>query len=231
MKGLGIAKLAQPKDPNRVFVDKYANPHAWLQTADRLHEQAVHMYRRRSSSPILTLVDANKVIVEQTVEIDKPIFLLGGFALENAIKAFLVYENPNWISNGRLSGKLKSHKLTELQKLSRHIPFKNKYIWVLSAFEFGLDSWFRYPCPLSIEQVSEQRQLHFMLWQGYEALMKAYGKKIVTLLKSGWTGPGMEKQSWIVRGETLGWKGLPLPNRNSTEHPENYKSYKGKPQA
>lgn len=51
MKGLGIAKLARPKDPSRVFVDEYANPHAWLQTADRLHEQAVHMYRRRSSSP------------------------------------------------------------------------------------------------------------------------------------------------------------------------------------
>src|SRR6516162_9077364 len=26
--------------------------------------------------------------------VDKSIFLLGGFALENAIKAFLVYENP-----------------------------------------------------------------------------------------------------------------------------------------
>ena len=124
-KGLGMAKLAQPKDPSRVFVDEYANPHAWLQTADRLHEQAVYMYRRRNSSPILTRVDANNVIVEQAVEIDKPIFLLGGFALENVIKAFLVYENPNWISNGRLSGKLKSHRLTELQKLSRHIPFKN----------------------------------------------------------------------------------------------------------
>jgi hypothetical protein len=61
--------------------------------------------------------------------------------------------------------------------------------------------------------------------------MKAYGKKIVTLLKSGWTGPDMDKQSWVVRGETLGWRGLSLPDRRSTEHPKNYKSYKGKPQA
>ena len=54
--------------------------------------------------------------------VDKSIFLLGGFALENAIKAFLVYENPDWVSGGRLSRNLKTHSLTKLQakaKLAR----------------------------------------------------------------------------------------------------------------
>ena len=70
--------------------------------------------------------------------IDKSVFLLGGFALENAIKAFLVYENPHWISNGRLSRSLRSHSLTGLQRQSAQIPFKSRYAWVLRGFEEGL---------------------------------------------------------------------------------------------
>jgi hypothetical protein len=76
-----------------------------------------------SRSATTTQTNANKEIVRRTREIDKPVFSLGSFALENAIKAFLVYENPSWVSNGRLSGRLKSHKLTQLQQLSKHIPW------------------------------------------------------------------------------------------------------------
>jgi hypothetical protein len=43
------------------------------------------MYNRRSRSSILTRTNAKREIVQQTRGIDKPVFLLGGFALENAI--------------------------------------------------------------------------------------------------------------------------------------------------
>lgn len=66
--------------------------------------------------------------------------MLGGFALENALKAFLVSENPEWISNGRLSRKLRSHSLITLQQQIKRVPFKKSLLRVLLEFEEGLDS-------------------------------------------------------------------------------------------
>jgi hypothetical protein len=111
-------------DESKRFVEEFANPHSWLMMADNLREQAMEIYKDRIGSSIIKKVNASRKIVQQTRGIDKSVFLLSGFALENAIKAFLVYENLTWVSNGRLSGKLKSHSLTGLQKLSKNIPYK-----------------------------------------------------------------------------------------------------------
>jgi hypothetical protein len=200
-------------DENKRFVDDYANPHAWLQTAENLHDQAVIMYSRRSGSSILMQQNAQGEVVRQTRGVDKPVFLLGGFALENAMKAFLVYENPHWISNGRLSGELKSHKLTVLRDKSNLVPYKKSYTHVLEAFESGLDSWFRYPCALTMKDTQEGKDLYEHLWQGYTKLMSAYGKKLVMLLDKEWKGPHGSRGKWMVRGETLGWRGKALPRR------------------
>src|SRR6267378_1980249 len=50
-------------------------------------------------SSIMTKVDKDNIVLRQTVGIDKLVFLLDGFALENAIKAFLVYEKPRADAN------------------------------------------------------------------------------------------------------------------------------------
>lgn len=194
-------------DQNRRFVEEFANPHSWLQTAENLHDQAVALYAVRARSSILTRRDANKVVLQDTRGVDKSVFLLGGFALENAIKAFLVFEHPAWVSNGRLAKNLKSHSLTALQEQSSLIPYKKQYLWVLKAFESGLDSWFRYPCALTIEETKEERQLYLTIWDGYQRVMHAYGKKLVHLLDKGWSGPhGFTGNRWEIRGETLGYK-------------------------
>ena len=198
-------------DDSRRFVEDYANPHSWLLTAENLHEQATEMYSRRDRSSILMKRNAKGEVLQDTRGVDKPVFLLGGFALENAIKAFLVYENPNWISNGRLSGELKSHKLTVLRGRSKLIPYKNSYTHVLEAFESGLDSWFRYPCALIIQDTQEGRNLYGHLWRGYTKLMSAYGRNLVTLLNKRWKGPHGTGGQWKVQGETLGWRGKALP--------------------
>lgn len=202
---------AAMNEENKRFVEEYANPHAWLLAAENLHEQATEMYSRRNRSSLLTRIDAKGKIVQQRRGVDKPVFLLGGFALENAIKAFLIYENPSWISNGRLSGELKSHKLTALRARSKLIPYKNRYTHVLKAFESGLDSWFRYPCALTIRDSKEGQNLYEHLWQGYTKLMSAYGKRLVILLNRQWSGPHGTGGRWEVKGETLGWRGKALP--------------------
>lgn len=84
------------------FVEQ-AQPHSWMLVADNLHDQAKVLRKLRGSS-LLTRNSENSSTT--WVNTDRAVFLLCGFALENAIKAFLVYENPSWISNGRLSGKL-----------------------------------------------------------------------------------------------------------------------------
>lgn len=220
--------MSTTADENKRFVVEFANPHCWLMTADNLHEQAAEIYRNRSRSSITTKLNANREIVQQIRGIDKPVFLLGGFALENAIEAFLVYENPQWVSNGRLSGKLKTHSLIRLQKQSKLIPYKKSYINVLQEFESGLDSWFRYPCALSVERTDEERHLHEHLWDGYSKLMRAYGKKLVALLDKGWSGPHESYGRWTIQGPSLGY-GESLPaSYSSIVHPTRYETHKGK---
>jgi hypothetical protein len=191
-------------DANKRFVEEFANPHSWFLVADDLHHQATEIYERKSQSSILAKLNANDELIRQTRGIDKPVFLLGGFALENVIKAFLVYENPHWVSNGRLSSRLKSHRLIDLQKQSTFIPYKKPYISVLEEFESGLESWFRYPCALTVQDTKEEGQLYEHLWHGYCELMRAYGKKLMMLLGKGWNGPHGTYGRWTFQGEWLG---------------------------
>ncbi|MBY3094914.1 hypothetical protein HFO65_29980 [Rhizobium laguerreae] len=215
-------------DENKRFVEVFANPNAWLMMADNLHEQATEIYRGRSGSTIITKVNANQEILRQTRAIDKSVFLLGGFALENAIKAFLVYENPQWVSNGHLSSKLRSHSLSGLQKQSKLIPYKQRYLHVLEAFESGLDSWFRYPCALTVQDSKEEDHLFDDLWDGYCKVMRAYGKKLKTLLGDGWNGPHGWYGRWKIQGPSLGY-GEPLSTRRRvTQSPSNQETVKGK---
>jgi len=81
------------------FVMK-AQPHSWLLVADNLHTQAQELYTQRNRTYI-TQSDGSGNQIGKWDGVNRSIFLLGGFALENAIKAFLIYEKPGWISNGR----------------------------------------------------------------------------------------------------------------------------------
>lgn len=164
-----------------------ADPHAWLLSADNLHEQAVFL-KKNSGQGKLTRIDENGSITSWDSR-GKVIFLLAGFALENAIKAFLVYENPNWISNGALSKELKSHKLIELNQKSKLIPYKGKNIHLLEQFTEAIESWARYPCGLNKNSHAPEGQMNDKLWFGYVKLINSYGRKLQQLLAHDWKGP------------------------------------------
>jgi hypothetical protein len=129
--------------------------------------------------------------------------LLGGFALENAIKAFLVYEYPEWISNGKLSKCLRSHSLTALQGQSALVPYKRRYLWVLRQFEDGLESWARYPCALSADASTMEGKLSAKLWDDYLRVMDAYGVRLKKLLSKPWRGPNGFSGRWTFDGDFL----------------------------
>ncbi len=168
------------------FLDK-ANPHGWLLVAESLFEQASELHRTKSAKIIHK--DYRTGYKVENFTANRSMFLLGGFSLENAIKSFLVYENPEWVSNGCLSKRLRSHKLLELKDICREIPYPKKYDKTIAAFEEGLESWARYPCGLNSNDIAHESLLDEKLWLRYENLMKTYIKKMESLLTIGWKGP------------------------------------------
>lgn len=165
-----------------------ANPHSWFLVADNLHAQAIEIKKNTGNS---TLTRTNKQDEPELIRdaINRSVFLLAGFALENIIKAYLVYENPGWISNGTLAKKLRSHSLTDLAGLSKLIPHKTDGKKILKGFEDGLDSWARYPCSLSKEDTKDEEELTQKLWEEYKWLISAYSERLKELLEKNWRGP------------------------------------------
>jgi hypothetical protein len=193
--------LNQSKKNGEQFVRVWANPHSWLLAADDLHEQALAQYRRRDGSVLMIRKDGE---TKSWDRVDKSIFLLGGFALENAIKAFLVYENPEWVANGKLAHHLRSHSLTKLQAKSKLVPYKKRYVAVLKGFEAGLESWARYPCSLTFERTEAVDSIAPELWAGYVRVMRAYGIRLQRLLsRKYWAGPHGFSGRWSFRGDFL----------------------------
>lgn len=179
-----------------------ANPHAWLLTADNLHTQAIQL-RKHLGSSIVKFTDYRNNFSTTRDVTNKSVFLLSGFALENAIKAFLVYENPNWISHGKLARRLKSHSLTSLRQQSNLIPYKGRHMKTLRVFETGLESWARYPCALSVRESEDEIEMQPADWDRYMRLMGAYGARLMALLKGGWHGPHGFYGKWTFSGDYL----------------------------
>jgi hypothetical protein len=168
---------------------------------DNLHEQAKHLYGQRGRS--LLAREGPGVPSHVRDATDRATFLLGAFALENAIKAFLVFENPAWISNGRLARQLRSHQLVQLQSQSTLIPFRRRYIWVLRSVEAGIESWARNLCGLTAEARSTPAALLAFVWDGYLRLMRAYAIRLMDLLRGGWKRPHGFNGRWTFTGSYL----------------------------
>lgn len=173
--------------PEDEFVEA-AQPHSWLLVADNLHKQAVALHDARGHS-FISHLDGEGVIQGKWDATNRSVFLLSGFALENRLKGFLVYENPQWISNGRLSRKLQSHSLTDLALKVQNLPYPKRGQRVLQAFEEGLESWARYPCGITASTPGEEGVLTDSLWEEYLQLTHGYRSRFQGMLEHRWRGP------------------------------------------
>lgn len=171
--------------------------------ADNLFEQSVALHDRLPLGKTVQK-DGTGAIVGEWPSSSRSTFLLAGFALENAIKAFLVYEHPEWVSNGVLARPLRSHALVDLSSKSSLIPWQKRGPIILSRFERGLESWARYPCALNASETESERNLPPALWTGYLSLMSAYGKALLALLQRGWDGPHGVGGRFEFQGSYLG---------------------------
>jgi hypothetical protein len=185
--------------------EEEATPHQWFLTADLLHNQAVELYARRGRG-MLAKVDAGGFLLGQWDVTNKATFLLCAFALENAIKAFLVYEYPVLVSQGRLHDEMCNHKLVSLSEKSSLIPYAKRDAGVLAAFEEGNDSWMRYPCSKYASGLRTEPQLQDKLWNAYLRVMRGYGLRLMRLLGKGWKGSHGFAGSWQMSGgNSSGW--------------------------
>lgn len=180
-------KFHAMQTPEEAFIAR-AHPHSWLLNADLLHDQATFLWEK-GPRDMLSFHDHHIKIKWTKFTKNQAVFLLTGFVLENAVKAFLVYEYPNWIAGGRLHKKLQSHKISRLSQYSNLIPYKQKYHNFLQIFEGGLESWARYPCGLSVNDMRQERIMNDNIWKRYRFITRWYGRNLEKLLKKGWTDP------------------------------------------
>jgi hypothetical protein len=127
-----------------------------LSAAD-LHEQAIALHSRRGLSAVTLRGPGQSAVTWDGA--NRATFRLAAFALESAVKAFLVYEHPEWIRGGRLSEDLCSHKLTKLASRSNLIPYPDRDQSILAAFEDGNENWMRYPCGRHADDIAPQRPM------------------------------------------------------------------------
>ena len=190
--GLGIMTT-----PSERFVQN-AHPHSWMLVAENLYEHAAQV-RAASGRQYLTL--RTDTSIEHQDLSWRPTFLLSALAIENSIKAFLVFENPNWISNGTLAKPLRSHRLNDLVLLSDVIPYRGKNKNLLSKFESGIESFGRYPCGVDVRTTFSVPPFGDYEWAQFQRLIRSHGRRMKRLLQDGWYGPHGQSGSFCFSGE------------------------------
>ena len=169
---------------NRKFA-MAASPVNWYEVAKLMHENA-HLLHT-SPQGLVSYSDGETFITRRAT--NKSVFLLAAFALENLIKAYLVYENPNYIEGGQLSKKLlNGHGLSTLQKQCKNIPSPKRTLHIFETLEIGINSWARYPCSTSVERESKERTVTPEFWNAYNEVFELYSKKLEILLSKKWKG-------------------------------------------
>ncbi|MDX0457406.1 hypothetical protein GOC72_28815 [Sinorhizobium medicae] len=192
MGGPSSRKKSFTQDQKLAFIDA-ANPHQWYYTADNLHIQALSLWRNRGQS-LITMTKPGHAPVTWD-ETNRATFLLAAFAMENMLKAFLVYEHPSFIADGYLK-EITTHDLWKLANRSSLVPHKARDRWVFKAFSEGNESWARYPCGRDADGIQPEGHFTERLWVKYCAMMQAYQEKIQRLLTKGWNGPYGHYGSW-----------------------------------
>ncbi|MGU3420754.1 hypothetical protein [Methylobacterium sp. D54C] len=176
-----------------------ANPHQWLLSASNLHDQATALHAQRGRGYLQ--FTQQETVRHTWDEVDRATFLLCAFALENMIKSFLIYEHPNWVSDGYLANDICSHRLVQLGDKSTLMPYRRRDRWVLAAFEEGNESWMRYPCGCRAGDIRPAADMHNKLWTAYQRVMRGCGAKMISLLSKGWVGPYGSPGRWKFQGD------------------------------
>lgn len=169
-------------EQEKIFA-RAASPLSWYEVAKLMHENALSLHSMPQGK--VTYSDGVKSITRPTS--NRSVFLLAAFALENLVKAYLVYENPTYVKGGKLSRQLlNGHSLSKLQKKCKKIPAPKRTLYVFETLEIGVNSWARYPCATSIERESLELSVTPEFWESYTTVFNLYSSKLEQLLSKKW---------------------------------------------
>lgn len=166
---------------------KEARPLNWYEIAKLIKENAEVLYNNTSQG-VVSYGSHKKGYITRNIS-NRSVFLLSAFALENLLKSYLVYENPCYIKDGKLSSQLRSHKLTKLYKSCKKIPPMHSFEYVFSSLEEGVESWSRYPCAISMDKQLTESEMTEELWRHYNDLFEILSDHLEKLLSQMWTDP------------------------------------------
>jgi hypothetical protein len=165
---------------------KAAHPLNWYEVAKLMHDNATALHDMPQGT--ITYNDGVKSITRPTS--NRSVFLLSAFAMENLLKAYLIYENSNYIKDGKLKKQLlNGHSLSKLQKKCKKIPAPKRSLHIFEKLEIGVNSWARYPCATSIERESDECAVTPEFWEDYNKVFDLYSKKLEKLLSKKWKDP------------------------------------------
>lgn len=161
-------------------------PLNWYEVAQLLHENALMLHAMPQGT--VTRLDGAHSYTRRAS--NRPVFLLAAFAMENLLKAYLIYENPSYIEGGKLSRKLlNGHGLTDLHGLCKRLPSPKRTRNVLEVLQLGVNSWARYPCSTGVARESMERAVTDEFWNEYSRVFALYSERMRSLLQKRWSGP------------------------------------------
>ncbi|SFL46222.1 hypothetical protein SAMN04487943_101675 [Gracilibacillus orientalis] len=112
-----------------------------------------------------------------------------GFAIENLLKGFIVFDDPSTITRG----KIKSHKITLLVKEIDGIRLSEEELDICKKVEEAIPYWGRYPIPLDYSGIAPDieitPELRLIIKEMYNRLaLQLYNK-----VKDGWDSVTRER--------------------------------------
>lgn len=121
-----------------------------------------------------------QIIPETALDsINKPLHLLAGFAIENILKALIIFENPSYVSGGRLARCLLSHNLTALSEQANADKIHQYLGRICLILESGLTTWARYPSEASVKDIkSAERDMNDLDWLLYKDAFKSLNAEL-----------------------------------------------------
>jgi len=171
-------------DKRKYDFDTNSAPIAWLNYSEELKEIAelaikysgysINRYPNMSSS----------------FSLERGFFLNYGFSIETLLKGLLIAENPNFVSEGKISEKISNrHNLINLSEQVQSISFEEKEIKLFEILTDAIPYWGRYPIPKKYTQVCGKTPFSESLHNQLENLWFKIGRCLYEKIKFGWEGP------------------------------------------
>jgi len=167
---------------------RHGSPSEWEDYAEELH-QALDILWQQEANGLLIKYESFDQQVKKKTHISRTWLLLAAFSIENLLKGILIYEHPEYISNGCLASNVTNHSLTNLARNINLSEYEPNEIKLLEILEEALPAWGRYPIPLTAREIQKEKNLTCNIKETFDQLYAKLDRYLYDHFKDGWQGP------------------------------------------